>query len=65
MTLAGAMLDDLEALQKGFVVMLPQDEKGRGVLFYDRIRAIPSVASRDSVVRYTWTHGSPNTHVSK
>lgn len=50
MTLEGAMAEDLPTLEKGFLSVLPNDEAGRPVVFFDRIRAIPTVAPRDAVV---------------
>ena len=52
MTQHGAMENDLGALGKGFVNVLPSDKKGRPVIFFDRIRAIPTVAKREIVVRF-------------
>ena len=51
MTQNGAMYEDIDALAKGFVSILPEDGKGRLVVFFDRIRAIPPMAPRDTVVR--------------
>jgi len=51
MTLDGAMEDIFSCLEKGFLNVLPKDPSGRAVIFFDRIRAIPAVASRDSVLR--------------
>jgi hypothetical protein len=42
--------EDLSIVEKGIVGVLPNDEHGRGVLYYDRIRAVPPLASRDGVV---------------
>ena len=51
MTLLGAMEDvGVACLQKGIVTILPHDECGRAVIFFDRIRAIPAIASRETVV---------------
>ena len=51
LTLMGAMAEDIEILETGIFSILPKDKKGRGVLVFDRIRAIPPLATRDSVVR--------------
>jgi hypothetical protein len=53
MTLDAAMAEDISTLQKGFFTVLPNDRAGRAVIFFDRIRAIPAVASREAVVS-TW-----------
>jgi hypothetical protein len=51
MTLLGAMEDvGIQCLQKGIVTILPNDECGRAVIFFDRIRAIPAIATRETVV---------------
>jgi hypothetical protein len=46
----GALRDDVEIVQAGLLAIHPPDEKGRGVLFFDRIRAIPPLAERDAAV---------------
>mmetsp|Transcript_26259 Transcript_26259/g.62412 ORF Transcript_26259/g.62412 Transcript_26259/m.62412 type:complete len:543 (-) Transcript_26259:1517-3145(-) len=52
MTLLGAMEDvGVACLQKGIVTILPNDECGRAVIFFDRIRAIPAIASRETVLK--------------
>jgi hypothetical protein len=51
MTLDAAMAEDVCTLQKGFFTVLPNDRAGRAVIFFDRIRAMPTVASREAVVR--------------
>ncbi len=43
----------VECLEKGFLNVLPNDPSGRAVIFFDRIRAIPAVATRESVVSAT------------
>jgi hypothetical protein len=43
--------EDFSIVEKDIVGILPNDEHGRGVLYYDRIRAVPPLASRDGVVR--------------
>jgi hypothetical protein len=50
MTLEAAMAEDVSTLHKGFFTVLPKDRAGRAVIFFDRIRAIPTVASREAVV---------------
>ena len=52
MTIRGAMEDDMDALSKGVFAVLPKDEKQRVVVFWDRIRSIQPVISRDSLVRF-------------
>jgi hypothetical protein len=51
MTLHGAMAEDLDAFRTGVFQILPNDEKGRAVLFFDRIRAVRSIISRDALIR--------------
>jgi hypothetical protein len=51
MTLSGAMAADRESLEKALVQVLPDDEYGRPVLFWDRIRSVKTVVTRDQVVR--------------
>jgi hypothetical protein len=52
MTQQGAMDGSgVACMEKGFLTILPNDPLGRSVIFFDRIRAIPTVASRESVVR--------------
>jgi hypothetical protein len=50
----GALAADEAALLKGFVTVLPHDQKGRPVVFFDRIRAIPTIVTRASVIRVLW-----------
>ena len=38
-------------MESGILVILPNDERGRGVLCMDRIRAVPPIAPRDAVLR--------------
>jgi hypothetical protein len=49
----GSLLDkeDVQTLHKGIIHILPDDVSGRPVLFWDRIRSVDTVASRDSIVR--------------
>jgi hypothetical protein len=51
MTLNGAIAEDIQAFMMGLAFVLPDDEKGRAVLFFDRIRLVRSVISRDEVIR--------------
>lgn len=51
MRLDGAMVDEIEQLEKAVIVTLPNDTKGRAVILLDRIRCIRSVIPRESVVR--------------
>jgi hypothetical protein len=54
MAMAGALREeDLIIVEKDIVGVLPNDEHKRGVLYYDRIRAVPPLASRDGVVGHT------------
>jgi hypothetical protein len=46
----GALAEEYEIIETGIFAILPKDQKGRGVLFFDRIRAIPPLAPRDAVV---------------
>ena len=50
MSLYGALSNEHELIETGIFGILPNDQQGRGVLFFDRIRAIPPIASRDQVV---------------
>lgn len=50
MTLLGAMAEDRKLFESGLVAVHPKDDKGRVVLFFDRIRAIKPLASRDEAV---------------
>jgi hypothetical protein len=51
MALDGAMAEDLDAFRAGVFQILPNDEKGRAVLFFNRIRAVRSVMTRDALSR--------------
>jgi hypothetical protein len=51
MTQAGAMLEDIEYLQKGLYLILADDEFGRSVVYWDRIRSTSDVIPRDSLSR--------------
>jgi hypothetical protein len=60
MTMSGAMKQDIAAIESGIFGILPCDAHGRGVLFFDRIKAIPPLADRDVVVRKgstSWNFG--------
>jgi hypothetical protein len=50
-TQAGAMLEDMEYLQKGLYLILADDKVGRSVVFWDRIRSTSIVIPRDSLSR--------------
>jgi hypothetical protein len=51
MTMASALREeDLRIIESDIIAILPNDEHGRGVLYYDRIRAVPPLASRNGVV---------------
>jgi hypothetical protein len=55
MTLAGAMKDDLDELQRGFMTVLPNDENGRPVILLDRVGSTLSPTyQRDSYLRTLW-----------
>jgi hypothetical protein len=43
--------EDVTTLGKHLIAILPDDASGRPVLFWDRIRSVDSVASRQSIVR--------------
>jgi hypothetical protein len=51
MTLSGAMALDMESMEQALLMKLPDDEHGRRVLHYDRMRCGSSAAPRDSIVR--------------
>lgn len=51
MALEGAMAEDLDAFRTGVVQILPNDEMGRAVLFFNRILAVRSVITRDALGR--------------
>lgn len=50
MSLTGAMAQDKDLFESGFIAVHPNDENGRTVVFVDRIRAIPPFATRDATV---------------
>jgi hypothetical protein len=52
MTIAGAMAEDLETLEKGLMSVTPPDHNGRGVIYSHRTRMNRTVASRCSIVSY-------------
>lgn len=58
MTLQGTMALDREALGKGVVRLLEEDANRRPVLFFDRLRAIEPIISRDSVATCMSIHRS-------
>jgi len=51
MTQAGALADEMDYVRKALAVNLPNDEHGRAVILFDRIRSIAKNAPRDSIVR--------------
>ena len=51
LTLQGAFCDDHALIESGILSIMPHDTFGRGVLFFDRIRAIPPLATRQAMVR--------------
>jgi hypothetical protein len=51
LTLKDALHHEVPYLQEGFVYVLPPDQHGRPVLFFDRIRCIKQFASRKQVLR--------------
>jgi hypothetical protein len=51
MSLDGAMAEDIDAFRIGVVQILPNDENGRAVFFFDRIRAVRSLLTRDALGR--------------
>jgi hypothetical protein len=51
MTQTGAMAEDMEYAEKALMTMLPDDDHGRPVVCWDRIRATAAVAPRASVLR--------------
>jgi hypothetical protein len=51
MTLSGAIVLDMEWMQQALIMKLPDDEHGRIVLHYDRMRCGSSKAPRDSILR--------------
>lgn len=50
MTLSGALAEDRSLFETGFLAIHPKDARGRNVLFIDRIRAVPPLASRNASV---------------
>lgn len=50
MTLSGALADDKQLFESGLIAVHSRDNNGRTVLFVDRIRAIPPLATRDATV---------------
>jgi hypothetical protein len=51
MTQTGAMAEDMEYSEKALITMLPDDDHGRPVVCWDRIRATTAAAPRASVLR--------------
>jgi hypothetical protein len=55
MTLDGAMKDDLDEIQRGFMIALPEDEHGRPVILLDRVGSTMSrTYERGSFLRTLW-----------
>jgi hypothetical protein len=55
MTLAGAMRDTLDEVQRGFMTVLPEDEHGRPVILLDRVGSTTSPTyHRESYLRTLW-----------
>jgi hypothetical protein len=57
MTQSGAMAEDMEYSEKALATMLPDDDHGRPVICWDRIRSTAAVIPRASVLRcsfYLW-----------
>lgn len=52
------MADDLDTLAAGMMLVLPDDQKGRTVLFFNRAGMTPHIASRESFVS-RWIHSNP------
>ena len=52
MTLDGALQDDHEAIEKGLIKILPDDDHGRAVCFFDRTRMCDPHLTRGEVVSY-------------
>ena len=51
LSMEGTLGSDVAIVESGILVILPNDERGRGVLCMDRIRAVPPIAPRDAVLR--------------
>lgn len=51
MSMTGAMAQDKDLFESGFIAIHHNDDHGRTVLFIDRVRAIPSFATRDATLR--------------
>jgi hypothetical protein len=51
MTQTGAMAEDMEYAEKASSTMLPDDDHGRPVVCWDRVRSMASVIPRASVLR--------------
>jgi len=54
MTLDGSMASEVQYLEKGIVLLLPDDKHGRPVVFWNRTGSTAAVAPRDSVARCWW-----------
>lgn len=53
MSMTGAMAQDRDLFESGFIAVHHYDDHGRTVLFIDRVRAVPSFATRDATVSET------------
>jgi hypothetical protein len=51
MTQTGAMAEDLEHLRKALILILPNDDHGRPVVYFDRVRCTSGFIPRDSMAR--------------
>jgi hypothetical protein len=51
MTQTGAMAEDMEYAEKGSTTMLPDDDHGRPVVCWDRVRSMAAVIPRASALR--------------
>mmetsp|Transcript_8081 Transcript_8081/g.11582 ORF Transcript_8081/g.11582 Transcript_8081/m.11582 type:complete len:316 (+) Transcript_8081:36-983(+) len=51
MTIRGALRDDYDSLSTGFCQILPQDDRGRTVIYHEKKRANTTVHHRDSLCR--------------
>ena len=53
-TLSGALVQDLEYLRKAMILVLPNDDHGRAVIFVDQIRCSREVAPRHAILTSFW-----------
>lgn len=54
MTLHEALRDDREVLEKGWVQILDDDDHDRAVIYFEKGRINPNIASRNSLLRVLW-----------